>query len=143
MCASGRVVCVWVLAGKLKSIPGTTGWRRGHHTEHFSAGLIGEPLGQWNTRANSSNWDTLPITLQGGGDTQTSSVGVILQPKHNSAAGFDVRAAPVVLRGMFVRQQLQVDGLRSPLHAPVLKRQRDTACEVERQQSPGPGENSY
>lgn len=35
-----------------------------HHTEHFSAGFMGEPFGQWKTRENSSNWDTLPITLQ-------------------------------------------------------------------------------
>lgn len=36
----------------------------GHHTEHFSTGFMGEPFGQWKTRENSSNWDTLPITLQ-------------------------------------------------------------------------------
>lgn len=35
-----------------------------HHTEHFSTGFMGEPFGQWKTRENSSNWDTLPITLQ-------------------------------------------------------------------------------
>ncbi|CAB1349138.1 unnamed protein product [Coregonus sp. 'balchen'] len=32
----------------------------------YKPGCMGEPFGQWNTRANSSNWDTLPITLQGG-----------------------------------------------------------------------------
>lgn len=32
-------------------------------------------------------------------------------------------SVPVVLWGMFVSQQLQVDGLRSSLHTPVLKRQ--------------------
>lgn len=35
-----------------------------HHTEHFSTGFMGEPFGQWKTRENSSNWDTLPITLR-------------------------------------------------------------------------------
>lgn len=39
--------------------------QRGHHTEHLSTGFIGELFGQWKTRANSSNWETLPITLQG------------------------------------------------------------------------------
>lgn len=42
--------------------------QRGHHTEHFSTGFIGELFGQWKTRANSSNWETLPMTLQGGGN---------------------------------------------------------------------------
>lgn len=32
---------------------------------------------------------------------------------------------PVVLRCMFVSQQLQVDGLRSSLHTPVLKGQHE------------------
>lgn len=36
-----------------------------------------------------------------------------------------VYTLPVVLRCMFVSQQLQVDGLRSSLHTPVLKRQHE------------------
>lgn len=43
-------------------------WRgpgvKGHQTAHLLMGCMGDPLGQWNTRPNSSNWDTLPITLQ-------------------------------------------------------------------------------
>lgn len=34
-----------------------------HHTEHLWAGFMGESLGQWKARPNSSNWDTLPSTL--------------------------------------------------------------------------------
>lgn len=34
-----------------------------HHTEHFWTGFMGESLGQWKARPNSSNWDTLPRTL--------------------------------------------------------------------------------
>ena len=35
-----------------------------HHTEHLWAGFMGESLGQWKARPNSSNWDTLPSTLE-------------------------------------------------------------------------------
>lgn len=37
-----------------------------HHTEHLWAGFMGESLGQWKARPNSSNWDTLPRTLGWG-----------------------------------------------------------------------------
>lgn len=61
---AGRLALVW--SGGMTVIP------RRHHTEHLSTGFMGEPFGQWNTRENSSNWDTLPITLQGGReDTDT------------------------------------------------------------------------
>lgn len=40
-----------------------------HHTEHLWAGFMGESLGQWKARPNSSNWDTLPNTL--GRDPQS------------------------------------------------------------------------
>lgn len=36
-----------------------------HHTEHLCAGFMGEFLGQWKTRPNSSNCETLPRTLPG------------------------------------------------------------------------------
>lgn len=39
-----------------------------HHTEHLWAGFMGESLGQWKARPNSSNWDTLPRTLGWGRD---------------------------------------------------------------------------
>lgn len=50
------------------------GWRWGcqpargdwsHHTEHLCTGFMGEFLGQWKTRPNSSNCETLPRTLPG------------------------------------------------------------------------------
>lgn len=34
-----------------------------HHTEHLWTGFMGESLGQWKARPNSSNWETLPSTL--------------------------------------------------------------------------------
>lgn len=37
-----------------------------HHTEHLWTGFMGESLGQWKARPNSSNWDTLPRTLGWG-----------------------------------------------------------------------------
>lgn len=37
---------------------------------------------------------------------------------------FHVCALPVVLWCMFVSEQLQIDGLRSSLHAPVLKEKK-------------------
>lgn len=37
-----------------------------HHTEHLWTGFMGESLGQWKARPNSSNWDTLPRTLGSG-----------------------------------------------------------------------------
>lgn len=63
VCVGGRG------AVKMKLVPRSTRGSKGHHTEHLSTGFIGEPFGQWKTRANSSNWETLPITLQGE-DTQ-------------------------------------------------------------------------
>lgn len=33
-----------------------------------------------------------------------------------------VHSVPVVLRSVFISEQLQVDGLRSSLHAPVLEK---------------------
>lgn len=39
--------------------------QRPHHTEHLCAGFMGEFLGQWKTRPNSSNCETLPRTLPG------------------------------------------------------------------------------
>lgn len=42
---------------------------RPHHTEHLCTGFMGEFLGQWKTRPNSSNCETLPRTLQGEGGT--------------------------------------------------------------------------
>lgn len=41
-----------------------------HHTEHLCTGFMGEFLGQWKTRPNSSNCETLPRTLPGEGTTQ-------------------------------------------------------------------------
>lgn len=41
---------------------------RAHHTEHLWTGFMGESLGQWKARPNSSNWDTLPRTLAWGRD---------------------------------------------------------------------------
>lgn len=38
---------------------------------------------------------------------------------------FRVCAVPVVLWCVFVSEQLQVDGLRSSLHAPVLKKNKN------------------
>lgn len=35
-----------------------------HHTEHFSTGFIGDPLGQLNTAAKSSELERVPITLK-------------------------------------------------------------------------------
>lgn len=43
------------------------GWDQAHHTEHLCAGFMGEFLGQWKTRPNSSNCETLPRTLPGEG----------------------------------------------------------------------------
>lgn len=37
---------------------------------------------------------------------------------------FHVCALPVVLRCVFVSEQLQIDGLRSSLHAPVLREKK-------------------
>lgn len=45
-----------------------------HHTEHLCTGFMGEFLGQWKTRPNSSNCETLPRTLPGEG--RTSELGV-------------------------------------------------------------------
>lgn len=42
---------------------------RPHHTEHLCTGFMGEFLGQWKTRPNSSNCETLPKTLPGKGGT--------------------------------------------------------------------------
>lgn len=43
-----------------------------HHTEHLWTGFMGESLGQWKARPNSSNWDTLPRTLGWGGRDPSS-----------------------------------------------------------------------
>ena len=105
---------------------------RAHHTEHLWAGFMGESLGQWKARPNSSNWDTLPSTLGQGRDPQS----VWHRPPYPSCP-FPPRPAPtpdtrrgrgpggqvgvpVVLRCVLVGQHLQVDGLRPPLDAPVL-----------------------
>lgn len=42
-----------------------------------------------------------------------------------------VHTVPVVLRSVFVREQLQVDGLRSSFHAPVLE--KDTTVTAKKQ----------
>lgn len=44
-----------------------------HHTEHLCTGFMGEFLGQWKTRPNSSNCETLPRTLPG--ERRTSELG--------------------------------------------------------------------
>lgn len=80
---------------------------------------MGEPFGQWKTRANSSNCDTLPITLERKRDIATEFMNL----KNTFYVLFScVCAVPVVFRCMFVSEQLQVDGLRSSLHAPVLRK---------------------
>lgn len=86
---------------------------------------MGEPFGQWKTRANSSNCDTLPITLR----EETRDIATeFLNLKYTVTTGTFyvlrscVCAVPVVLWCMFVSEQLQVDGLRSSLHAPVLRK---------------------
>lgn len=88
---------------------------------------MGESLGQWKARPNSSNWDTLPKTLELGG-RDLSSVGftghsgtsrLIPVPSCPSdpmqTQGGDCPARqtslPVVLRRVLVCQHLQVDGL--------------------------------
>lgn len=44
-----------------------------HHTEHLCTGFMGEFLGQWKTRPNSSNCETLPRTL--AEEERTSELG--------------------------------------------------------------------
>lgn len=94
-----------------------------HHTEHLWAGFMGESLGQWKARPNSSNWDTLPSTLgEAGGETQQVWVPTATTPQlplpiptcsHPRHKGMRPRQAgpPVVLRCVLVGQHLQVDGL--------------------------------
>lgn len=107
-----------------------------HHTEHLWAGFMGESLGQWKARPNSSNWDTLPSTLErdpqrvGPRGHQTPAVlshpttsPPPRPPPHRHKEGMSPRqpgGGPVVLGCMLVGQHLQVDGLRPPLDAPVL-----------------------
>lgn len=89
---------------------------------------MGESLGQWKARPNSSNWDTLPSTLVSG-KTQPVRIPVATLPQlmalisplpaHCSQPGRQV-GIPVVLRCVLVSQYLQVDGLRPSLDAPVL-----------------------
>lgn len=100
-----------------------------HHTEHLWAGFMGESLGQWKARPNSSNWDTLPSTL---GSREKPTQRGFQRPLHPSCPfpalpaptaatrGRRGPGVPVVLRCMLVGQHLQVDGLRPPLDAPVL-----------------------
>lgn len=74
---------------------------------------MGEPLGQWNTRPNSSNWDTLPITLR-------RDITNIHNPIKTRAWARVLVCVPVVFRCMLIGQQLKVNGLWSSLHTPVL-----------------------
>ena len=59
--------------------PARVGWP--HHTEHLCAGFMGEFLGQWKTRPNSSNCETLPRTLPGEGGS--SEPGTPCSPHHH------------------------------------------------------------
>lgn len=143
------------------------GGNRPHHTEHLCAGFMGEFLGQWKTRPNSSNCETLPRTLPGeGGNSELGTPCPPVTAMHPAwgthspqhlpspapgkptqsllvpcwcpspfctalpdvrkagtccAPPFWGRLVPVVLWGVLVRQHLQVDGLGSPLDAPVLQ----------------------
>lgn len=116
---------------------------RAHHTEHLWAGFMGESLGQWKARPNSSNWDTLPSTLGQGRDPQSvrhrppyPSCPLPPRPAHSADTGGPRPGqVPVVLRCMLVSQHLQVDGLRPPLDAPVLG--QDGGGGEERDMRPG------
>ena len=70
----GGVAPEWTRAGSMPApaaggrrfVQGGRGAQVGsqaHHTEHLWAGFMGESLGQWKARPNSSNWDTLPNHL--------------------------------------------------------------------------------
>lgn len=86
---------------------------------------MGESLGQWKARPNSSNWDTLPSTLgqekrpshlervPGGPDPPAAHPpSRLLSPQTQGGEPQSERVgAPVVLGGMLVSQHLQVDGL--------------------------------
>lgn len=63
---------------------------------------MGESLGQWKARPNSSNWDTLPSTLGGG---ETHKCGSQHPPPH---CPFPPAPAPIPDTGSGVAQAAPV-----------------------------------